>query len=76
LLAQEKLDHTATIVTIFCDDNKKYLSTASDAGRTVEGQFPQAGGGTAGVSMHAARVCPGLGSVWDLKSLEQSISTA
>jgi cysteine synthase A len=27
LLAQGKLDHTATVVTIFCDDNKKYLST-------------------------------------------------
>jgi cysteine synthase len=27
LLAQQKLDHTATVVTIFCDDNKKYLST-------------------------------------------------
>src|ERR1039457_2164214 len=24
--------------------------------------------------MHAARVCPGLGSVWDLKSPEQPIS--
>jgi cysteine synthase A len=27
LLAQEKLGHAATVVTIFCDDNKKYLST-------------------------------------------------
>jgi len=27
LLAQEKLDCTATVVTVFCDDNKKYLST-------------------------------------------------
>jgi cysteine synthase A len=28
LLAQERLGHTATVATIFCDDNKKYLSTA------------------------------------------------
>ena len=27
LLAQEKLGASATVVTIFCDDNKKYLST-------------------------------------------------
>jgi len=27
LLAQERLGHDATVVTIFCDDNKKYLST-------------------------------------------------
>ena len=26
--AQEKLGPEATVVTIFCDDNKKYLSTA------------------------------------------------
>ena len=28
VLAQEKLGGDATVVTIFCDDNKKYLSTA------------------------------------------------
>ena len=28
LRAQESLGHDATVVTIFCDDNKKYLSTA------------------------------------------------
>ncbi len=28
LLAQEKLGHSANVVTVFCDDNKKYLSTA------------------------------------------------
>ena len=26
--AQEKLGHEAAVVTVFCDDNKKYLSTA------------------------------------------------
>ena len=28
LLAQDMLGQAATVVTIFCDDNKKYLSTA------------------------------------------------
>jgi cysteine synthase A len=27
LLAQEKLEHGAAVVSVFCDDNKKYLST-------------------------------------------------
>jgi cysteine synthase len=28
LKAQDKIAHDAAVVTIFCDDNKKYLSTA------------------------------------------------